>query len=206
MTNNRPEILQFLPEKSDRILDVGCGIGQFANYIKKEKNAEVWGIEYDKDKGEEAKNVIDKVFIGDASEEIHNVKDNYFDLICFNDVLEHLYDPYTVLEVTKKKLANNALVFASIPSIRYFRALLEIIVKKELQYTDFGTFDRTHVRFFTKKSMIRMFEDAGYEILKIKGINKSKSFRPTLLKIFTFGKLDDSQYLQYGILARVKNA
>lgn len=205
LPNNRPEVLPFLPASFKTMLDVGCGIGQFAGFIRQERQAEVWGIEYDAEKAQKAEKILDRVFTGDAQKRIDELPDHYFDLITFNDVLEHLYDPYFTLEKTKSKLTNEGVVFGSIPNIRYFRAILEVIFEKDLFYKSHGIFDYTHVRFFTKKSMIRMFENAGYDVLKIEGINPTKSIRPKILSLLTFGYWDDSQFLQYGILAKPKS-
>jgi hypothetical protein len=95
----------------------------------------------------------------------------------------------------------NGLVVSSIPNIRYFRALIEIVWKQQWQYTDKGTFDRTHLRFFTKKSIADMYMKAGYKILKMEGIGKTKSIRPFLLNILFLGKLSDSKYLQFATVA-----
>ncbi len=70
---------------------------------------------------------------------------------------------------------------------------------------DSGVMDSTHLRFFTKKSIKRMFEEAGYEVVKMKGLNKSKSIRPYFVTIFSLGFISDSKYIQYGILARPKS-
>lgn len=42
---------------------------------------------------------------------------------------------------------------------------------KKSRGEDIGIFDRTHLRFFTRSSIVRMFEDAGYSMQRIKGIN-----------------------------------
>ena len=203
--SDRPELVPFIPKESKKVLDVGCGMGHFAKHIKDQNKAEVWGLEYDPSSAEKAASLLDKVLTGDVITLSSELPENHFDLICFNDVLEHLLDPYQALEKMRTKLNGDGIVFASIPHIRYFKAMIELVMKKDLLYTDHGTFDRTHLRFFSKKSIIRMFEEAGYEIIQIKGINASKSIRPFLIKVLTLWKLDDCEFLQYAVTAKSKN-
>ena len=102
--HERNEMLAFLPGTAKHVLEVGCGRGNFAAAIKRKTNAEVWGIELVEKEAELSKAVIDKVFIGPCENFIESLPDNYFDVAYFNDVLEHLVDPYTVLSVIKQKL------------------------------------------------------------------------------------------------------
>ena len=95
--NVRKEMLKYLPENSKKILDVGCGNGAFASLLKQKNQAEVWGIELMEKEAIIAKEIVDKLFIGNCEKYINDLPDNYFDAIYFNDVLEHLADPYSVL-------------------------------------------------------------------------------------------------------------
>ena len=197
----RKDVLPFVPEKADRILDIGCGDGLFGKYLKETRGAEVWGIEYNADSAKRAEANIDKVLSGDVAARLSELPDNYFDLVICNDVLEHLYDPYSVIEKLKAKIVLQGKIMSSIPHIRYFRAMISIIFDKQFKYADDGIFDRTHIRWFTKKSIREMFENAGYEVILLKGINKSKSIRPFLLNLMFWGLLSDSKYLQYMCIA-----
>jgi 2-polyprenyl-3-methyl-5-hydroxy-6-metoxy-1,4-benzoquinol methylase len=197
----REEMLQYVPQHAKYILEIGCGQGKFGSALKKRNQAEVWGIELDQASADVAKQKLDRILVGDIFKLIDELPDNYFDTIVCNDVLEHLLDPYSVLERLKSKLKVNGLVVSSIPNIRYFRALIEIVWKQQWQYTDKGTFDRTHLRFFTKKSIADMYMKAGYKILKMEGIGKTKSIRPFLLNILFLGKLSDTKYLQFATVA-----
>jgi 2-polyprenyl-3-methyl-5-hydroxy-6-metoxy-1,4-benzoquinol methylase len=193
----RKEILPFIPDCVKRVLDIGCGDGLFGKYLKEKFDCEVWGVEFEKGSADRATNNLDKVFHGDIAVLLDELPDNYFDLVVCNDVLEHLYDPYSVLTKVRDKMVENGKVISSIPHIRYYRAIVAIIFNKEFTYTASGIFDRTHIRWFTKSTIKEMFLNSGYKIDKLIGINKSKSIRPFLLNIIFWGTLGDSKYLQY---------
>lgn len=201
--NVRMEMLKYLPENAHRILDIGCGNGAFAEIIKNSNHAEVWGIEFMDEHGMEAQKKLDKVFIGRCEDFIEELPNNYFDAIYFNDVLEHLADPYEVLNIIKEKLSKGGVVISSIPNIRFYKALRKIVVNKDWKYDDHGVMDKTHLRFFTKKSIKRMYEELGYTIVKHEGINKSKSIKPYLFYALTLFTQLDMQYVQFATVAKV---
>ena len=202
--NVRKEMLKYLPENSKKILDVGCGNGAFASLLKQKNNAEVWGIELMEKEAIIAQEIVDKVFIGNCEKHINDLPDNYFDAIYFNDVLEHLADPYSVLEDLKCKLAPNGVIISSIPNVRFFRTFSKVVFLKDWKYDDFGIMDKTHLRFFTNKSIKRMYEELGYEIIIHEGINKSRSLKPILFNFLTLFSQMDIRILQYATVARVK--
>ena len=202
--NDRPEMLAYLPSGITTVLDVGCSNGQFGAAVKQQSNAEVWGIEPFESFGKLAIDKLDKVFIASVEITINELPDNYFDVIYFNDVLEHLLDPYTVLAQMKEKLKPAGMVISSIPNIRYFRTFFKLLFKGEWEYQDEGILDRTHVRFFTKKSIANMYKNAGYDVISHDGINGSKSLKPKLLNIALGFNASDMQYIQFAAVARKK--
>jgi 2-polyprenyl-3-methyl-5-hydroxy-6-metoxy-1,4-benzoquinol methylase len=201
----RQDMLKFFPEAAKTVLDVGCGEGNFAALLKKGANCTIWGTDIDEKSLKIAEPKMDKVILGNIAENLNLLPDNYFDVIFFNDVLEHMIDPYSLLKNISCKLSSKGLVIASIPNIRHFRELMALIFKKEWEYKESGILDKTHLRFFTKKSMIRMFEENGYEVLKVHPNNKTKSHKPFWLNLFTFGMIGtDISYLQFVIIAKPK--
>ncbi|WP_339757403.1 class I SAM-dependent methyltransferase [uncultured Winogradskyella sp.] len=198
----RPEMLKLLQKTAKRVLDVGCGQGTFAVQIKDYNNAEVWGIEYMPEEGEVAKKVLDKIFIGAVEDYINELPDNFFDAIYFNDVLEHLAYPDDVLRDLKPKLVKNGLIISSIPNIRYFRVMKMLVADGNWDYADHGVMDKTHLRWFTKKSIRKMYEGLGYEVISNDGINPSKSLKPYLYNIPLFFTAMDMKYVQFATVAK----
>lgn len=202
--NSRPEVAAIVPAHCRTFLDVGCSDGSFGAFIKKQRpSSEVWGIEPHKNSADKASVKLDNVLNTFFTEDIPDLQGRKFDCISFNDVLEHLFDPQEALETSKKFLSDDGVIVASIPNILFYHVFFEhIILKKDWKYTDGGTLDETHVRFFTKKSIERLFVDSGYEIVKLIGINKTGSKKFSLFNLATFNYFKEWGFMQFGIVAK----
>jgi len=202
---DRPEMIRFVPDSSLKILDIGCGQGNFAQLLMRQ-DRDVWGVEPVVEAANIAKLKLNNILIGGIEDVINEIPTNYFDIIIFNDVLEHLYNPWNVLKLLKDKLNNDGKIIASIPNIRYITNLYDLIVKKDWEYKDFGILDSTHIRFFTKKTMLKLFEEQGYYINEITGIVKTASIKGVLLalllNIVSLGTQKDVFHKQFVITAK----
>lgn len=204
--HNRIELLPFIPEKVSTALDIGCGNGTFGALLKETyKEIEVWGVEPDKGSASQAKEKLD-IVINDLFHSDHpEFSGQKFDVIFFNDVLEHLNDPTEALAMCKNLLTPNGHIIASIPNIRWYPVILSLLRYKDFKYTNAGVMDKTHLRFFTKKSMIRLFEESGYHVDSIQGINKSTDFKFfNLLNFLLLGQQEDMAYPQFVTVASLK--
>lgn len=197
-------MLKYIPETTARILEVGCGEGAFCRQLKElDRNFEVWGLEIDSEAAMEASKVCDKIIVGDINEKFNELPENYFDCVFFNDVLEHLYAPGKVIELIKPLLSSHGVLIASIPNFRFIANLIEVVYQGEFQYKkEGGILDDTHIRFFTKKSMKRMFEEHGYNVLIMEGINQRNDWKMKLLSVISLGKMNDARYLQFAVVAK----
>lgn len=201
---DRPEMLKYLPMSATTMLDIGCGEGSFGKSVAQARAVEVWGIDFDQQSIDIAKDVLHKTYCGDVQQLIQELPDGYFDGIYFNDLLEHLIDPYTLLEQIKPKLSSSGMVIASIPNLRYFRVLAQIIFDKDFRYEKKGIMDETHMRFFTQKSIRRMFVETGYQVQQLEPLNKSSSLKPKLAQLLTLGIAgSDIAYTQIAVAASV---
>lgn len=200
---DRKEMLQFVPKDVLKIIEIGCGYGVFASSLKTERKAVVWGIELSKKAAEEASVKLDKVVIGDIENDNIALPKNYFDCIIFNDVLEHLKNPWVVLEKVKDYLIDGGYIVASVPNVRYFYNIKNLIKHKEWNYVDQGILDKTHLRFFTYKTIRDMFQICGYKIIKMEGINPIKF--PWKFRLFNWLMLnafEDMQFLQFACVSK----
>ncbi len=199
-------MMVFIPAHCKRILDVGCGEGFFGKAIK-EKFPEivVHGIEKNKKAAVKAKKNLDAVINLDINKALNNVSDTFYDCVVFNDLLEHLADPIDILLKIKPKLKKDGIILASIPNVRYFPIITDLLIHKNWTYADEGILDYTHLRFFTENSIPIMFESAGYSVYSIVGINENSfGWGFKLLNLLCLGKLSDMRYLQFACLAKIK--
>lgn len=205
--HTRPEMLTFVPKDAIRILEIGCGQGNFSSQLLKNK-VEVWGVEPDKNAAEIASKRLFKVLASTLDEAIDNLPNNYFDAIILNDVLEHLYYPWEDLKKLKNKLAKSGVVVSSIPNVRYSKNIFKLFFMKDWKYTESGILDNTHFRFFTKKSIKRMYVECGYSIQEVKGINMTKSFMyfpyAFIVNILTLFTQTDIFFMQFATVATKK--
>ncbi len=204
---SRPEMLRFVPPDCQRVLDVGCSQGNFGAMLKKTRKLEVWGIEPVATAAAEAATKLDHVIEGAFAPETELPREN-FDAIFFNDVIEHLYDPAAALQLARNLLKPGGAVIASIPNIRHFPTMWELIVRKEWRYCDSGILDRTHLRFFTQKSILALFTDCSFRVERIEGINPPspgaarKWHLFNIINALTFNAIEDMKYLQFAVVAR----
>jgi 2-polyprenyl-3-methyl-5-hydroxy-6-metoxy-1,4-benzoquinol methylase len=168
-----PEMLPFVPSRCRRVLDVGCAEGVFGESLKKTREIEVWGVESVEFAVAIALTKLDYVVEGVFGPEI-NLPLGVFDCIVFNDVLERMAAPDMALCHARALLAPGGVIVASIPHIRNFRVGWQLLFYARWDYGDCGVLDRTHLRFFTKSSIVSMFEREGLEIESICGINAYK--------------------------------
>ncbi|WP_313560620.1 methyltransferase domain-containing protein [Diaphorobacter nitroreducens] len=154
-----------------KVLEVGCSSGYFGAALA-EQGHEVWGVEPHSEAAAKAQLVLHKVHIGFVEDFFSKNSDARFDVIVFGDVLEHLVDPVSVLKQSSHFLNENGIVVASIPNIAHF-AIRAMLLEGRWDYSDLGILDRTHLRFFTRATIIELFSDAGYKISKLNPVRLS---------------------------------
>lgn len=200
----RKEMLPFVPSSCKTILEIGCGDGSFSAQLKIECNAAVWGIELNQQVAEIASKKLDKVLCGDFVNLMNELPKNHFDCIVCNDILEHFTNPSLILTELKIILSPGGYIVSSLPNFRYVGNLWEILVKKDFQYKSSGILDTTHYRFFTQKSINRMFSELGYLVLKSEGINPTPSLKVKLFNTLFLNHFSDIAFLQIATLAQLK--
>jgi 2-polyprenyl-3-methyl-5-hydroxy-6-metoxy-1,4-benzoquinol methylase len=164
----RHELLQLLDEPASepiRVLEVGCACGATLLEIKNwYPNAELHGIELNTNAAEIA-SLSANVRTGNIETIEIGTEHNYFDYIIFADVLEHLIEPWNVLHKTLPYLKENGKVLASIPNVAHYSVIRDLL-KGQWTYQDRGLLDVTHLRFFTREGICRLFSSAAYPYLE----------------------------------------
>ena len=196
--------MAFLPEKANRVLEVGCGSGTFGVALRmKYPKAEIFGIEQNQATIGQAESIYDRLCIGDVTKLLSDRSLPTFDLIIFNDVLEHLIDPWLCLTLAHDHMDSSSTVVASIPNMRFWPVLSDLVFQGNWIYRDAGVMDRTHLRFFTRNSIGSLFQDSRFKISRLEGINQTwiKSIRWRVLNLISMGLFSDCLFPQFAIVA-----
>ena len=148
----------------------------------------------------------DRILVGSFESVKEELPDCYFDLIICNDVIEHIEHHNLFLEQIKTKLSDNGSLIVSIPNVRFLPNLYELLVLKDWRYRKAGVLDQTHLRFFTRKSLVRTLENSGWHVEKISGINRYGNRILSLKRLVSYiGQVllgFDTAFLQFSVRAR----
>jgi len=148
------------------VLDVGCDTGRFGEALHLEKNCIVHGIELDLDAAEIAKSRIDRVITRAIENEDSFEGLGEYDAVLFLDVLEHLENPWAVLKGAFKALKLGGTIHVVVPNVAHI-AIVRRLFQGQFEYTEHGSMDRTHLRWFTRKSIKQALEEARFINVKI---------------------------------------
>ena len=194
-------MLKHIPHDVKKVLDVGCGTGSLGLSIKSQLGTkiEVVGIELDHHAGKIAKSRIDNIIIGNVENINIPYENNYFDCIIYADILEHLIDPWELLIKHKLKLADNGSIIASIPNIGHYK-IIKMLKRGYWKYEDEGILDKTHLRFFTKNTILKMFIQSGLTPIIIDKILVGNEYWRLKHKLFNI----DSCVAQFIVKAQKK--
>lgn len=199
--NPRTEILPYVPEGVERLLDIGCGVGAFGSSVKAARKCEVWGIELVPHVAQLAESKLDRVFAGDVVQRVPELPDASFDVVTCLDVLEHLAWPDQLLRSLTRVLKPGGRVVASLPNIRYWPNLRELVQNGNFSYVDSGILDRTHLRFYTRNSIPELFAAAKYRVVSIEGLFPYSARTLKIANLLGRGRFSDCAYLQYAVVA-----
>ncbi len=180
-----PDLLSIMPEAVGRVLEFGCNDGALGKaYKEKFPDTHYISIEINPDAAAKASQHVDKIVNGDCEkvEVIEQALDGQpVDCIVYGDVLEHLHDPWAALKLHSSYLTKNGVVAACIPNIQHW-TIINNLFHGYWEYQDSGILDRTHLRFFTHRSVRALFEGAGLFIDFIRGRRPGKDQFPQFLE------------------------
>lgn len=163
-----PDLLRLIPTDARRVVEVGCSSGALARaYRPRNPSCDYVGIEIDPSYAETARPHCSSVVCGDIESFDDATFRSLFPSSCwiFGDVLEHLRDPWAVLRKLRSYADPDFSIVACIPNAQHWS--LQVSLNAGLfRYQDQGLLDRTHLRWFTRLTMIEMFRDAGFTIVE----------------------------------------
>jgi len=197
----RIEILPYLSGGTQRVLEIGCGTGATVDAIRQKQAVEAaFGVEIDPDAAALAEKTLDRVWTANIEHtpiEADIETGSLTTILCL-DVLEHLVDPWSVVKRLSPLLAPKGRLIVSVPNIRNWKFIRNLLFKGDFFYRDAGLLDRTHLRFFVRETACELAMSGG---LKPVCIEDARTYHPyefrKLLLTLSGGKLMDLIAKQY---------
>ena len=164
------DLLELIPENRKRIIEVGSSSGVLAREYKKiNPSCHYTGIEIDSEYAALSARHCDTTLHASIEQMDEDSFANLFPSDCwiFADVLEHLVDPWSVLKRIREKSSDEMLITACLPNIQHWSIQAKINCGAFI-YEDAGLLDKTHLRWFTRRTAIDLFESSGFNVFEIK--------------------------------------
>lgn len=173
----RREILPFVPVRDAglRLLDVGCGTGATTAMLRAERRvAFATGIELMPDAAATARMHFDDVIEGQVESAGLEaaIAPASLDLVLCLDVLEHLADPWAAVRRFSALLAPGGRLIVSVPNVRNYRFIFNLLLRGDFRYRDFGLLDRTHLRFFTFDTAAELAACGGLRLIHCASVQR----------------------------------
>lgn len=149
-------------KENQRILDVGCGDGLFAEHVS--KGNYIVGVDFI-DESENTKRNFAKFYKYDLNRGLpaELEAEEKFDYVLFLDILEHLLDYESILEDAKKFLKKDGSIIVSLPNVANIFVRLNLLIGR-FPYSDKGILDRTHLHFYTYGSIKKLIAKHGFSV------------------------------------------
>ncbi len=152
-------------EPGDRIFEGGVSSGYLSRRFV-EEGRRVDGAEIDPHAARQAELVCERVWVGDLQHLDVDDLEGPYQVLLFGDTLEHLPDPAEVLRRLRTKLAPSGVLVVSLPNVANWSMRLRLLAGR-FDYTERGILDRTHLRFFTRRTAVNLLQSAGFEVTRI---------------------------------------
>ena len=161
-SNINHDLLSRIPLTAQSVLEFGCGSGSLgAAYKLRNPAVRYVGVEAMPGPAAEASKCLDQVWHADAEcEDLFRDDPPLVDCLVYGDVLEHLRDPWACLARHLRFLAPDGVVVACIPNVQHWSVLAQLL-QGRWPLEDQGLFDRTHLRWFTRHSIVNGLREQG---------------------------------------------
>ncbi|HQI70584.1 MAG TPA: class I SAM-dependent methyltransferase [Bacteroidales bacterium] len=153
------KLVSMMPEHA-RILDIGCGNGDFLCYVRSYGDYELYGIERDENAAKRAMNK-NSIHLKTTALMEGDFQENFFDAITLFHVFEHLTEPRQTLEIISKILKPGGILVISFPNINSYQAML---FKGKWFHLD----PPRHLLFFKPKDFIRLLTKKNFSLVNSK--------------------------------------
>lgn len=192
----REDLLPLLPQVMGSIADIGGGAGATLTLVKEHyPNARTICVDRHGPAIAKARACGHVGVLCDLQASIPEEIEQCDVVVCL-DVLEHLVDPWSVLEKIHARMKPGAQVVISLPNVRYWPVSSGLLFGGRWNLTSQGVLDDTHLRFFTKSTAIALLQNAHFQLTRVVG-KLGPSPRAKAADALTFGLLRDLFVIQY---------
>ena len=171
------------------ILDVGCGTGVLGAFFRNHQQCRVYGIEINEAAFQVAKENLTEVLKANVETMELPYQADFFDAIIMGDVLEHLINPVEAIKKLLPVLKPGGKIYITVPNIRHWKELRDLVFKDKWEYASWGILDFTHLRFFTKTSIVKLMQQHQINVLSARWVIQQPS-KSSLINKLTFGLLE----------------
>ena len=126
-----------------------------------------------------------------------------YDLILLLDVIEHLYDPWGLLDFLSNWLSPDGVIVLSVPNAGNIYVVNKLL-RDRFVYDERGLLDKTHIRFFTLKTIEHLAEITHYKIVEKYMRMGRMNIKQKLFDLFTFKRLKKLFVVQYIVFFKRK--
>jgi len=155
------------------VLDIGCSTGMMGRHLALQKGCVVDGVDIDEAALENCRPVYRKVAIRNLeTDELTDVfRQEAYDFIVVADVIEHLQQPERLLSQLKLLIKPHGTILFSVPNITHLAAGLELLSGR-FGYRGNGLLDNTHLRFYSRQSLLQRLRDSGLYAWQLDRVHK----------------------------------
>lgn len=150
-----------------RVLDLGTASG-FLGRLLAGRGHTVVGVESDREAAAAARPHYAALHLADL-QQLVPLPEAPFDVVIAGDVLEHLADPAAALERAVAQLAPGGRLLVSVPNVAFLSVRLALLFGR-FECAPRGILDRTHLRFFTRRSLAALLRGAGLTATRRRGL------------------------------------
>lgn len=173
--NTAPAHVVRMVGREKRVLELGCGPGAVTRVLTGVGKCKLTALDIDSDSVQMVKPYCENVIQADLNSDNWPMllpTDDLYDVVVAVDVLEHLYDPLSVLKLMGKFVEQDGYLVTSLPHVGH-AAITACLINGNFTYRDWGLLDRTHIRFFCLKNIEELFEKAGLKITEAQYVVKA---------------------------------
>ncbi|MDA8445927.1 methyltransferase domain-containing protein [Paracidovorax valerianellae] len=166
-------VLASLVREGTTVLDLGCGSGALGQYLAETRSCTSDGVTLSEAEAEHARPHYRRVEVADleACDLVTLFTGQRYDYIVCADVLEHLRRPEGILAQCRELLAPGGQLLISVPNAGYCGLIAELL-QGEFRYREEGLLDRTHLRFFTRRSLARFLGEQRWAVDQIDTVRR----------------------------------